>query len=217
MEIRQGCQVTFSNSYLWAPRRRKQSVWRQRAWAARPNCRTTGPHPRSEYLNQGKRKERETETGLLESITDAGVNYLCSEFTFPQTQQPPQAQMPKIEPGVSQTEKKQGCYRRRVSYNKVEDLALEYKSSQLRVCNFIFIQICSVFWEKMSKMPPVFIFFVKLKGGMIISVLNKQTSLIFSKFLALALAKVFCQHCVCMSCTSRGLLYETVITKCWWI
>lgn len=48
------------------------------------------------------RERRETETGLLEHITHAGVNYSCSEFTFPQTQRPLRAEAPNIELGVSQ-------------------------------------------------------------------------------------------------------------------
>lgn len=46
------------------------------------------------------RQTRETETSLLEHIKHAGVNYSCSEFTFPQRQQPSLAQTPNTERGV---------------------------------------------------------------------------------------------------------------------
>lgn len=64
------------------------------------------------------RETRETETGLLERIRHAGVNYSCLEFTFPQTQQPSH-ETPNIEPGVSRMQQKNGCYRFHVPYIKV--------------------------------------------------------------------------------------------------
>lgn len=63
------------------------------------------------------RKNRETETGLLGHIKHVGVNYSCTEFTFPQTQQPLHEEAASIELNVSHTEQK-NCYKRHLSYIK---------------------------------------------------------------------------------------------------
>lgn len=105
------------------------------------------------------RETRETETGLLERIKHAGVNYSCSEFTFPQTQQPSHEEAANIEPDISQTEQKNVCCRFHLHYIQVE-VAMRYESFQLLICGVIFIQICSVFVNKFPKYLRCSLFFL---------------------------------------------------------
>lgn len=107
------------------------------------------------------RDKRETETGLLERIKHAEVNYSRSKFTFPQTEQPSHAETPNIGPGVSQTEQKNGCDTLHAPFIKVEDLAMGYSHTEAQIfpstnVSFYFrpdLQCCC---EEIPKIPHVY-------------------------------------------------------------